>query len=102
MYLVELFLPLRDEEGTRFPKKMFDAVRDELAGLFGGVTAFTRAPATGLWEDEGGEVRRDEMVLFEVMAAQVDHGWWRAYRMELEQRFRQDEVLVRATAIERL
>lgn len=102
MHLVELFLPLRDEGGTSFPKEMFDAVRDELTEVFGGVTAFTRTPATGLWEDDGGEVRRDEVVLFEVMAAQLDHGWWRRYRKELEQRFHQDEVLVRATAVERL
>ena len=102
MHLIELFLPLRDEDGMPFPKEMFDAVRDELAEVFGGVTAFTRTPATGLWEDDGGQVRRDEVVLFEVMAAQADHGWWRSYRGELEQRFRQDEVLVRATVVERL
>ena len=102
MHLIELFLPLRDEDGAPFPKEMFDAVRDGLAAVFGGVTAFTRTPATGLWEDDGGEVRRDEVVLFEVMAEQVDHGWWRNYREDLEQRFRQDEVLVRATTVERL
>lgn len=102
MHLVELFLPLRDESGAPFPKQMFDAVRDELAEAFGGVTAFTRTPATGLWEDDDGEVRRDEVVLFEVMADQVDHGWWNNYRAVLERRFDQDEVLARATAVERL
>src|SRR5690606_480824 len=70
--------------------------------VHGGVTAFTRAPATGLWEDDAGEVQRDEVVLFEVMVEQLDHGWWRAYRTRLEGRFRQDEVLVRATSVERL
>lgn len=102
MHLVELFLPLRDNTGRPFPKALFDAVRAELADVHGGVTAFTRAPATGLWEDEAGEVQRDEVVLFEVMVEQLDHGWWRAYRTRLEGRFRQDEVLVRATSVERL
>lgn len=102
MHLIELFLPLRDESDAPLPKEMFDAVRDELAEVFGGVTAFTRMPATGLWEDDHGEVRRDEVVLFEVMADHVDHGWWKNYRAELERRFEQDEVLVRATAVERL
>lgn len=101
MHLVELFLPVRDG-GTPFPAELFDAVRAELAEIFGGVTAFTRTPATGLWEDGSGDVQRDEMVLFEVMVEHVDHAWWRAYREELERRFRQDEVLVRATAVERL
>lgn len=102
MHLVELFLPLRDGSGTAFPRDAFDLVRSELAEAFGGVTAFTRTPATGLWEDDGGHIQRDEVLLFEVMVEQVDHGWWQAYRKELEQRFRQDEVLVRATAVQRL
>lgn len=102
MHLVELFLPLRDASGTAFPRDLYDTVRAELADLFGGVTAFTRAPAAGLWEDDEGEVQRDDVVLFEVMVDNVDHAWWRNYRGTLEQRFDQDEVLVRATAVERL
>ncbi|MBJ6983856.1 hypothetical protein [Luteimonas sp. MC1750] len=102
MHLVELFLPLRDNSGAAFPKALYDSVRAELADVFGGVTAFTRAPASGLWEDDEGEVQRDDVVLFEVMVDNVDHAWWRNYRGTLEQRFDQDEVLVRATAVERL
>lgn len=102
MHLVELFLPLRDNAGTAFPKALYDTVRTELADVFGGVTAFTRAPAAGLWEDEAGEIQRDDVLLFEVMVDNVDHAWWRNYRESLEARFRQDEILVRATAVERL
>src|SRR5690606_30218037 len=102
LHLIELFLPLYDNDGSAFPKALYASVRTELADLHGGVTAITRAPATGLWEDGDGEVRRDEVVLFEVMVANVDHAWWRNYRQALEQRFRQDHVLVRATAVERL
>ena len=36
------------------------------------------------------------------LAEAIDRDWWTAYRNGLEQRFRQDEVLVRATAVERL
>ncbi|MEN1970825.1 hypothetical protein WCE34_00545 [Luteimonas sp. MJ204] len=102
MHLVQLFLPLHDGGGERFARALFDAVRAELTERFGGVTAFSRAPATGLWEDDDGEVQRDDVVLFEVMADHVDHAWWRHYRESLERRFRQDEVLVRATPVERL
>ena len=102
MHLVELFLPLRDNAGKAFPRAFYDDVRSQLAEVHGGVTAFTRAPATGLWEDDEGDVQRDEVVLFEVMVEQLDHGWWRQYRTRLERRFRQDEVLVRATLVERL
>ena len=102
MHLVQLFLPLHDNEGAAFAKSLFDQVRAELTDVFGGVTAFVRSPALGNWEDDGGQVQRDEVVLLEVMAAQLDHGWWAGYRVQLEQRFAQDEVLVRALRMERL
>ena len=102
MHLIQLFLPLHDNDGQPFPRALFDAARAELAEAFGGVTAYTRAPATGLWEDDAGRVQRDDVLLFEVMADALDRAWWDAYRQTLEHRFRQDEVLVRATAVERL
>src|SRR5690554_7266084 len=102
MHLIQLFLPLQDRDGTPFPKALYDTVRTELTERFGGVTAFLRAPAVGAWEDDDGGIQRDEVVLFEVMADHVDHGWWAHYRGKLEQRFDQDEVLVRATAVDRL
>ena len=47
-------------------------------------------------------MQRDEVVLVEVMADRLDHRWWAVYREDLQRRFAQDEVLVRASAIERL
>lgn len=102
MHLVQLFLPLYDNDGAAFPRSLFDAVRSELTEVFGGVTAFVRSPALGAWEDGDGQVQRDEVVLLEVMAPNVDHGWWAGYRQDLERRFQQDEVLIRASAVERL
>lgn len=102
MHLVQLFLPLHDNVGVAFAKALYDAVRGELTERFGGVTAFLRSPAVGAWEDDRGGVQRDEVVLFEVMVEHVDHGWWAAYRQDLQRRFGQDEVLVRASPVERL
>ncbi len=102
MHLVQIFLPLYDQAGEAFPRALFDGVRTELTEAFGGVTAFVRAPASGAWEDDRGKVQRDDLVLLEVMAPELDHRWWAGYRAQLEHRFRQDEVLVRAMHIERL
>jgi hypothetical protein len=102
MHVVEIFLPLRDNEGTPFPRASLDRVRHELTERFGGVTAHLRAPAAGAWKDDDGEVSRDDVVIVEVVADDLDRGWWTEYRRELEARFRQDEVLIRATACERL
>ena len=91
-YLVQLFLPLNDNTGAAFPRALFDDVRRELTDAFGGATAFLRAPAVGAWEDDDGDVQRDEVVLLEVMADTLDRAWWARYRRDLERRFQQDEV----------
>lgn len=99
MHLVQILLPLYGNEGEPFGQALFGQVEAELAERFGGVTAFTRAPAKGRWRSEAeGEVR-DEVVLFEVMAERLDAAWWGGYRRALEKRFRQDTVLIRATEV---
>jgi hypothetical protein len=101
MHLIQILLPLYDNEGRAFGRERFDAVRNELAERFGGVTAFRRAPAEGVWK-EGGGTSRDEIVIFEVMAERLERDWWAGYRAELELRFAQDEIVVRATTCERI
>ena len=102
MYRIQLLLPLYDNEGRAFGREAFAQVREELTERFGGVTAHLRSPAEGAWRDPDGGVDRDDVVILEVMADELDRGWWAQYRAELEERFRQDEVVVRATEMERL
>jgi hypothetical protein len=101
MHLIQLLLPLHDNQGQDFPAEYFDKVRKDLTDRFGGVTAFVRSPAVGLWKEANG-VSRDEVVMFEVMSAELDTTWWFGYRTELQKRFRQDEVLVWASAVTKL
>ncbi len=102
MYLVQLLLPVYDNAGKPFPASHYASVRGELAERFGGLTAYTRAPAEGLWSDDGGQAARDDIVVYEVMAEQLDRKWWGQFRADLELRFTQQELVVRAQAIERL
>ena len=101
MHVIEILLPLYRNDGSRQPRQLFGEVRRELVDRFGGLTAFTRSPAEGLWEEEG-EVTRDEIVVFEVMADTLDRVWWAEFRTRLEQLFDQDEIVVRAREVERL
>jgi hypothetical protein len=101
MHIVEIFLPLTDNEGNAFGNELYGQVRGELVERFGGLTAFTRSPAEGVWVDEG-EVARDEIVIFEVMADEIDRGWWGEYRRQLEEMFAQDAIVVRAREVELL
>ena len=101
-YLVQLLLPLADNQGRSFVGDVHGTTRRELLDHFGGVTAYQRAPAHGLWESGDGEVAHDELVIFEVMAPTLDREWWSAYRRTLEARFRQDVIVIRAVAQETL
>jgi hypothetical protein len=101
--LISVLLPLIDNEGRALPRDLFRDVASELTTAFGGLTAHTRAPAQGLWQPgDSSSPTRDDIVIYEVMAESVDADWWTAYRRGLEDRFRQESVLIRAQQIELL
>lgn len=101
MHLVTILLPLERNDGTPQPRALFGRLRDELVDKFGGATFFSRAPAQGLWEEDG-EVERDEVVTVEVLADELERAWWARLRERLERDFGQDEILIRASKVERL
>ena len=101
MHLVQILLPLFDKNGNRLPEAEYGRVRGELTDRFGGLTASTSAPAEGLWKTEG-RTARDDIVVIEVMAQELEKAWWGRYRRTLEERFRQDAIVVRAQPIELL
>ena len=101
MHLIQILLPLRDNEGVVFKKSMFDEVRSDLADHFGGVTTYMRAPATGVWKEDGQDVK-DEIVIFEVMVDRLEREFWRLYRLELQEMFKQELIVMRAQRIQRL
>lgn len=103
MHLVQLLLPLYGQDGARLPPTLFAAVRAEVVERFGGLTAYSRAPASGLWaQGEGERVEHDDIVVYEVMVPRLERAWWKTYREELTARFRQKELVVRAQRIETL
>ena len=102
MFLLEIFLPTYDNAGKHFSKESFDTVRVEMTEKFGGVTAFTRSPAKGVWSDDEGHLHRDDLAIFEVMTETLDEVWWRRYRTDLEKRFRQEEIVIRASQFQRI
>ena len=102
MYLIQLLLPLHDNHKQAFPRAYFDQVREDLTNRFGGVTAFVRSSAVGLWKENSDDTNRDEVVMFEVLSDELDKDWWPSYRRELQNKFRQEELLIWASTITRL
>ena len=101
-HLIQLLLPLRMRDGGDVPAEMFAAVRMELTQRFGGVTAYSRSPATGLWKRTEADIERDQVIMIEVVVEAFDRDWWAQYREQLAQRFGQEEVHASALAIDRI
>ena len=103
MHLLSVLLPLYDNHGQPLPRELFAKVAAELTATFGGLTAHTRAPAQGLWQPGDDQpTTRDDIVIYEVMVESIDRTWWRNFRRQLEQDFRQEHVVIRAQPIEML
>jgi hypothetical protein len=101
VFLIEVLLPLYDNARRQFDASFYGEVAAELTEQFGGLTAHTRAPATGLWKpSEDEHATRDDIVIYEVMTERVDREWWGEYRRRLETRFRQEHLVIRAIAVE--
>jgi hypothetical protein len=102
VHLVQVLLPLYDNDGHPLSRDLYRQVGTELSERFGGLTAHTRAPAEGLWRDGPAATVRDDIVIYEVMTDQVDRAWWQAYRRRLETRFRQEQIVIRVQEIDLL
>ena len=78
-------------DGTPFADAKFAEVRRTLTKQFGGCTAFTRAPAEGVFREDGKDVH-DDIIILEVMAETLDRKQWGLYRTHLEREFAQEEI----------
>ncbi len=96
MHVVQILLPSHDSSREPFSREDYRHVWRELTEKFGGITVYTRAPAEGHSKLTDNHTSRDNIVIVEVMASELDRSWWRNYRHELEARFRQDVIVVRA------
>ncbi len=102
MRLIQLLLPLYGNDGKPAAPSLFRQVQADLTERFGGLTAYSRAPAEGRWRENGAQTVRDDIVIFEVMSPELDRDWWRSYRARLERAFRQQQIVIRASDIEML
>lgn len=91
MHLVQVLLPRIDAE-----------VAKELTERFGGLTAYSRAPAEGVWKPGCGHTVRDDIIVVEVMVETLDTAWWGQFRKRVETRLGEQELVVRAHEIVRL
>ena len=101
MHLIQILLPVRDNEWHPFSLHDYEEVAGTLAKRFGGITAYNRAPAEGRWETSG-KIQHDDVLVMEVMVESLDKRWWGDFRAQLEAKFRQNQIIVRGQLIELL
>lgn len=63
---------MHDNVQKAFPHEDYEEVRQELTERFGGLTVYRRAPAEGLWKQDDNRTSLDDIVIFEVMASELD------------------------------
>ena len=95
---MQILLPVHDNDRKLFDPGTLAAIHAELAERFGGLTAYSRAPAQGTWAFAGTHAL-DDIVVVEVMTDTLDLDWWKAFRARLEQTLRQQRIVIRAHAI---
>jgi hypothetical protein len=96
VHLVQILLPVYGNDGEELLQEAYERVRDDLVRRFGGLTAFTQAPAEGLWTPGDDQTHRDDIVLIEVMVDELDRAWWAAYREKLQMDLKQHSLVIRA------
>jgi hypothetical protein len=102
MFLIQLLLPTRDGSGELIAVEKLRDTRAEIVAQFGGVTAYVRSPAAGAWTSPAGDIQEDDVVMMEIVADTFDRQWWQRYAAVLKQRFAQESIHIRATAVETL
>jgi hypothetical protein len=98
MKLVQILLPTRDNRGRKFKTVIFSRIRKELVGRFGGLTAYSRSPARGVWKS-GQATKLDDIIVLEIMTPVLKRSWWKKYRGKLERVLHQEEIVVRVQTI---
>lgn len=96
---MQILLPLRDNDGRAFAQTTWEGLKRRLVDAFGGVTAYQRAPAQGVWAPDAHRQAAEDVFVVEVMTEAFDATWWEGLQQDLETALQQETVVVRAIRI---
>ena len=77
----QILLPLSDQNGSSFPRGLYDLLAADLTEAFGGVTSYLRS-AEGRWKHRS-TTERDDIAVLEVAVDELDRSYWKALRRRL-------------------
>ena len=97
--LIQIYLPLYDPAGLALPESLFQEVANVLTERFGGLTRYTRSPAEGLWKEDEQKTVKDDILIYEVLAPNLDESFWQDYKEKLKTQFKQEELLISCASV---
>lgn len=95
MKLIQVFVPLTDNAGNRFPESYFAGLKSAFSEKYGGVTVYKQTPVEGFWKETEATTEKDVLVIFEVLTDTLDTSYWKDLKTQLETTFRQKDLLIR-------
>ena len=72
---MQILLPLSDQNGSSFPRGLYDLLAADLTEAFGGVTSYR-------WKHRS-TTERDDIAVLEVAVDELDRSYWKALRRRL-------------------
>lgn len=98
--LFQILLPLYNQQGESIPFQNYKDLRTELTENFGGLTTYSRSPATGVWKDPDDDLAVDQIIVYEVIGEELNLKYWQNLKIVLEKKFDQEEIMIRCIDLE--
>jgi inorganic pyrophosphatase len=96
---IELFIPVYTKNGKPFPKKHYTNLHQKLTEKFGGLTMYSRVPVTGFWKENSKTTLKEDIIVYEVLAAEIDDKFWTKLKAWVLKAFNQEEIISYVTTI---
>ncbi len=92
VHLTRVFIPLADNEGVPFLKRLFLQTEIELRAKFGGLTVW--GEVRGQWVGPSGRLDVDKHRVYEIAHPGRERVWWELIKETLQVRFTQEEIWI--------
>lgn len=95
MYLMQIFVPTRDNQGSTITERQFTALRSKLTDRFGGETTYARTPVEEMWKPSENSAEVDHMIIYEVVFDELEAQYWKGMKSQLEKAIRRQQIMMR-------
>ncbi|MFD0941497.1 inorganic diphosphatase [Pedobacter boryungensis] len=96
---IELFIPVYNKKGKPFPKKYYTNLHQKLTDKFGGLTMYSRVPVIGFWKENTANTVKENIIVYEVLATEIDDKFWSKLKKWILKTFAQEEIIIHISSV---